>query len=133
MISSWPSLVSSPSAKGNAAPAAAPPSTAITVPAAGAAAPAAVAPPFPKAVSEKPAEPAARPAAGPVDNTPVNPGDEASVIAKLDRLGYLYYNSYETEPDGGATIRALERSSGALLTVHFDRTGRMSTEPGWKQ
>ena len=79
------------------------------------------------------AEPTAKPIAAPVDNTPINPADEAAVIAKLDHLGYLYYNSYETEPDGGASIRALERSSGALLTITFDHTGRMSTEPGWKQ
>ena len=88
--------------------------------------------PAPAPKSTAPAEAPKAPAA-PVDNTPVNPADEASVIAKLDKLGYLYYNSYETEPDGGATIRALERSSGAPLTLHFDHSGRFTTEPGWKQ
>ncbi len=91
------------------------------------------APLLPKAASEKPEETAAKPAAAPVDNTPVNPADETSVIAKLDRLGYLYYNSYEVEPDGSATIRALDRSNGGLLTVHLDKSGHMTTEAGWKQ
>jgi hypothetical protein len=90
------------------------------MPAAPAAAPVAAAPPAPKP-------------AAPVDNTPVNPGEETSVIAKLDKLGFSYYNSYETEPDGGATIRALERSTGQLLTLHFDKSGHYTTEPGWRQ
>lgn len=129
MTSSWPSLVSHPSTGTSDTGTAAAAAAAVAVPAASAPAPAT----FPKAASEKPAEPLARSVALPADNTPVNPADENAVIAKLDRLGYLYYNSYETEPDGGATIRALERTSGALLTLHLDRTGKMTSEPGWKQ
>jgi hypothetical protein len=131
MTNSWPSLVSTPStggaSSGGAAAGAA--AAAAAVPAASTAIPST----FPKSGGERPAEATAKPASAPADTTPVNPADEASVIAKLDKAGYLDYNSYETEPDGGATIRALDRASGALLTVHFDRSGHMTTEPGWKQ
>ena len=138
MTSSWPSLVSAPSKSG--ATAAAPVSGGAAAPAISYAPAAASGPPaaanpasnFPKAPVET-AAPSAKPAAGPSDNTPVDPGNEGSVIAKLDRLGYSYYNSYEIEPDGGATIRAVERNSGALLTIHLDRSGHMTTDPGWKQ
>jgi hypothetical protein len=123
MTNSWPSLVSAPPASNGAT---GPAISYSPAPSAGAVSS------IPKAPSDNAAA-STKPAAVPVDNTPVNPADEASVIAKLDRLGYTYFNSYETEPDGGATIRALERSSGALLTIHLDHGGHVSFDPGWKQ
>lgn len=68
-----------------------------------------------------------------VDNTPVVPGDESSIITKLDKQGFIDYNSYETEPNGGATVRAIDTRNGLPLTLHFDRTGHMTTETGWQQ
>jgi hypothetical protein len=64
---------------------------------------------------------------------PLHAADEGSVIAALDRLGYLYYNSFDSDPDGGVTIRAIYRSSGELRTLHIQQSGTIDVEHGWKQ
>lgn len=65
--------------------------------------------------------------------TAANPADEGTLIAALDRLGYLYYNSFDPEPDGGATLRAIYRATGELRTLHIEPSGSIGYERGWKQ
>lgn len=67
------------------------------------------------------------------DKAAIDPNDEGMLIAALDRLGYLYYNSFDHEPDGSATIRAILRSTGELRTLHVETTGSIGVESGWKQ
>ena len=64
---------------------------------------------------------------------PVNASNESELIASLDPLGYLYYNSFDRDPDGGATIQAVYRSTGELRTLHIEHTGTVDVERGWKQ
>ncbi len=63
----------------------------------------------------------------------INAIDENTVIRALDQLGYIYYNSFDHDPDGTAIIRAIYRKTGELRTLHIKPSGTIDISPGWKQ
>jgi len=59
------------------------------------------------------------------------PGDEASLISRLNAQGYIDVTGYKRDSNGDESLKAVTAATGALVTVDVDPSGNIKTSKGW--